>query len=68
MEQQQAPQVPAHVPLMTIERFAELSGLEQGVVYGQIRNGHLPAVKVGRYRMVNVALLQAQCLTQEDWS
>ncbi|MGM0784631.1 MAG: helix-turn-helix domain-containing protein [Pseudomonadota bacterium] len=68
MEDTQAPQVPANVPLMTIERFAELSGLDQGVVYGHIRSGYLPAVKVGRYRMVNIALLQAQCLLQEDWA
>lgn len=68
MEDTQAPQVPATVPLMTIERFSELTGLDQGVIYGQIRNGHLPAVKIGRYRMVNIALLQAQCLTQEDWA
>ncbi|MBB3191395.1 helix-turn-helix domain-containing protein [Halomonas cerina] len=53
---------------MTIERFAELSGLEQGVVYGHIRNGHLPAVKVGKYRMFNIALLQRQCLHQGDWA
>ncbi|MDN3554477.1 DNA-binding protein [Halomonas maura] len=59
MEEPQAPKVLAHVPLITIERFAELSGLEQGVVYGQIRNAHLPAVRVGKSRRVNIALLRA---------
>lgn len=68
MEDNKAPQVPAHVPLMTLERFAELSGLDQGVIYGHVRKGYLPAVKLGKYRLINVALLQAQCLAQEDWS
>ncbi|MGQ0333105.1 DNA-binding protein [Halomonas elongata] len=68
MEDNASPQVPAHVPLMTLERFAELSGLEQGVVYGHVRRGYLPAVKMGKYRLINIALLQAQCLSQEDWA
>ena len=68
MDQPQAPQVPAHVPLMTLERFAELSGLTVDTVYGHIRRGYLPAVKVGRYRLVNIALLQTQCLQGEDWA
>ncbi len=68
MEENKAPQVPAHVPLMTIERFAQLSGLEEGVIYGQIRRGYLPSLKVGKYRLINIALLQTQCLQAEDWS
>lgn len=68
MEENQAPQVPAHVPLMTQERFAELSGLTVDTVYGHIRRGYIPAVKVGKYRMINLALLHTQCLQSEDWA
>lgn len=68
MEENKAPQVPALVPLMTLERFAQLSGLEEGVIYGHIRRGYLPSVKLGKYRLINVAMLQAQCLQGEDWS
>ena len=68
MEQDNAPQVPPLVPTMTIERFALLSGLDEGVVIGHIRRGYLPSVKLGKYRMINIALLQAQCLQAEDWA
>ncbi|MBD3896590.1 DNA-binding protein [Halomonas sp. ML-15] len=68
MEENKAPQVPANVPLMTLERFSELSGLDEGVIYGHIRRGYLPSIKMGKYRLINVALLQAQCLSNEDWS
>ncbi|MFC3282850.1 DNA-binding protein [Litchfieldella rifensis] len=68
MEENQAPQVPATVPTMTIERFSQLSGLDEGVIYGHVRRGYLPTIKVGRYRLINVALLNAQCLQAEDWA
>ncbi len=68
METSNAPQVPATVPTMTIERFSQLSGLDEGVLQGHIRRGYLPTIKVGRYRMINVALLNAQCLSAEEWS
>ncbi|QJQ96268.1 MULTISPECIES: DNA-binding protein [Halomonadaceae] len=68
METSNAPQVPATVPTMTIERFSQLSGLDEGVIYGHIRRGYLPTIKIGRYRLINVALLNAQCLQAEDWS
>lgn len=68
METSNAPQVPATVPTMTIERFSQLSGLDEGVLQGHIRRGYLPTIKVGRYRMINVALLNAQCLSAEEWA
>lgn len=68
METSNAPQVPATVPTMTIERFSQLSGLDEGVLQGHIRRGYLPTIKVGRYRMINVALLNAQCLNTEEWA
>ncbi|MCS2609653.1 DNA-binding protein [Halomonas dongshanensis] len=66
MEPSTTPLIPVTVPTMTIERFSELSGLDEGVIQGHIRRGYLPTVKMGRYRMINVALLTARCLSTEE--
>lgn len=68
MEEPQAPQVPANVPVMTQERFAELTGLTVDTVYGHVRRGYLPSLKMGKYRLINIALFQVQCLQSEDWA
>ncbi|HEX7047419.1 MAG TPA: hypothetical protein VF275_07595 [Gammaproteobacteria bacterium] len=47
---------------MTRDKFAELSGLPEGVVQGMIEKGHLPSIKIGRYRLVNVAKLAKECV------
>ncbi|PCF96917.1 DNA-binding protein [Vreelandella nigrificans] len=52
---------------MTIERFSELTGLSPDTVRGQLNQGNLPLIKVGRRRLVNVALFTAECLQSEDW-
>lgn len=54
-------------PVMTQERFSQLSGLTEGQVRGQIEKGHLPSIKVGRVRLVNVAVLSRDALEQEDF-
>lgn len=54
-------------PVMTQERFAQLSGLTEGQVRGQIEKGHLPSIKIGRVRVVNVAALSQDALNKEDW-
>jgi len=41
-------------PLMTVERFALLVGLEPGVVQAQADRGYWPTLRVGRRRFVNV--------------
>ena len=52
-------------PVVSKERFAEISGLEVGVVRGMLDRGYLPSVKIGRHRMVNVAALQLRCMDME---
>jgi hypothetical protein len=52
-------------PLVTRERFAELVGLPVGVVTGWCNKGLVPCVSVGKYSLINVALLQNRCLAQE---
>lgn len=54
------------VPVMTKERFAELMGVEVGVVRRMMDRDYLPTVKLGRYRLVNIALLQKRCLEGTD--
>lgn len=49
-------------PVVTKERFAALTGLEVGVVRGMMDRGHLPTVKLGRRRLVNLCAVRVQCL------
>jgi excisionase family DNA binding protein len=49
-------------PEMTIERYAELVGVSQRVIEAWIKRGYLPTVKIGKRRLVNVALRTSQCL------
>jgi len=52
------------VPIMTRERFSLLSGLGDEVVRGMLERGQLPSVKVGRHRLVNVARLMVESLSE----
>ncbi|ONF42340.1 hypothetical protein BTO32_16240 [Marinobacter lutaoensis] len=54
-------------PVMTQERFAQLTGLTEGQVRGMIDKGHLPSMKIGKPRLVNVAALSQEALNKEDW-
>jgi len=54
------------VPVMTKERFAELVGVEVGVVRGMLDRSYLPSIKIGRHRFINVAALQARCLAENS--
>lgn len=55
-------------PVMTQERFAQLTGLTEGQVRGMIEKGHLPSVKIGKPRLVNIALISQNALEGEDWA
>lgn len=50
------------VPVMAADRFAELVGVSSDVVRGWIDKGYLPTMKIGRYRLVNLAALQREAL------
>lgn len=43
------------LPLIHWEKFAELVGIEAGVLRGMLDKGHIPSMKIGRHRFVNVA-------------
>ena len=52
-------------PLVTRERFSEMVGVTPDTVNKWIDRGFLPVFRVGRWSLVNVALLNARCLEKE---
>ncbi len=53
------------VPYITKKLYSQLSGLSEDTVRGMVDRGHLPSVKIGKQRMVNVALLTREALESE---
>lgn len=47
------------------DRFAELVGVSVDVVNGWINRGYLPTYEVGKYRLINLALLNKLALDKE---
>jgi excisionase family DNA binding protein len=52
-------------PVVTKTLFSQLSGLSEEIIRGMIERGHLPSVKIGRHRMINLALLTKESLNYE---
>lgn len=52
-------------PVLPWRDFAAWIQLSEDVVEHWVKRGYLPTVKIGRYRMVNVALLTHQLLNDE---
>lgn len=44
----------AFVPVMTIEKFAELVGLTDATVRSQVKRGYYPTKKVGKRLFINL--------------
>lgn len=53
------------VPVMSRKKFAEIVGVTEDTVTGWINRGYLPVVEIGKYRLVNLALLNKHALEQE---
>lgn len=53
-------------PLMQWREFADWIRVDQSIVKGWCEVGHLPTVRLGKHRLVNVALLAQQLLNQES--
>lgn len=49
------------MPVVSRERFAELSGLTAATVYGMCDRGFLPVIHFGRRVLVNMEAIRAQC-------
>ena len=52
-------------PIVTKRLFAQLTGLTEETVRGMIERGHLPTLKVGKHRMINVALMTKDAIECE---
>lgn len=57
-------QVMIESPEMTLEKYAEKVGVSKRTVDGWAERGYLPTVKIGKRRLVNVALRTSECLSQ----
>lgn len=53
------------VPVMNRELFAQQVGVSVDVVTGWINKGYIPCMEVGKYRLVNLALLNKMALEQD---
>lgn len=58
-------QLNTFTPAVTKEKYAEMTGLSEGVVRGQMEKGDIPTIKVGRRRLVNVAKITQECIESE---
>ncbi|ACT52159.1 hypothetical protein [Methylovorus glucosotrophus] len=52
------------VPLMSRTKFAQHVGVTEDTVTGWINKGYLPVVEIGKYRLVNLALVTKNALEQ----
>jgi len=64
MEQAQETPLQPFTPVMSKDRFAELSGIPFGVIEGWIMRGYLPTLLIGKHRVINMVQLQQTCLEQ----
>lgn len=53
------------VPVMSRELFAQHVGVSLDVVNGWVNRGYLPTFEIGRYRLINIALLSKMSLEKE---
>ena len=53
------------VPYMTAKKYGELVGLSESTILKMMERGHLASVKVGKRRLVNVAVEFQGAV--EDW-
>jgi len=55
------------LPVMSRLRFAELTGYPEGVVQGWISKGYIPTLTIGKYTLINLALLNRMALDKAPW-
>ena len=56
-----------NLPVISRLRFAEMIGVSEGVVQGWIAKGYIPTYTVGKYTLVNLALLNRMALDKAPW-
>lgn len=50
------------LPIISPALFADLVGVPEGVVRGWISRGYIPTYSVGKYTLINLALLNRMAL------
>lgn len=50
------------LPLISPARFAELSGISEGVLRGWLAKGYIPTYSIGKYTLINLALLNQMAM------
>lgn len=55
---------PALVPIMHWKKFAEVVGIEEGVLRGLCDRDHIPSICFGKHRFINLAKLNHLCLDE----
>ena len=48
------------MPVVTMQRFAELAGLSTSTVRLWVKNGYLPSVRIGKRRLIALDMLREQ--------
>lgn len=55
------------IMVCTVSKFAEYSGMEEGVVIGWVKKGYLPVKRIGKYTLINLALFNQELLSDESF-
>ena len=55
-------EISLQTPFATKSKFSALTGLSEDTIRSLIQRGSLPSIKVGRHRLVNVALITQSAL------
>ncbi len=64
---QEPPSAALALPLISKQRFAELSGVPEGVVSGWINRGYIPTYSIGKYTLINLSVLNQMALMKAPW-
>jgi hypothetical protein len=56
------------LPMISREQFAKLTGIPEGVVQGWVMRGYLPVYEIGKYRLINLALLNHMAMQKAPWA
>ncbi len=55
------------LPIISRQRFSELTGVAPGVLKGWCDKGLCPTLKIGKYSLINLALLNQMALNKAPW-
>lgn len=55
---------PISIPIITAERFAEITGTPLGVIEAQLDRRILPVLRIGKRRFINLEVLRQMALSE----